>query len=129
MLNEIAEGEDNFYKEIYYIVLELPFNTLLVFKDAFTKFEDAEDIVTDLPWFSIWTKNLLNQFKGRTVFTPIKSKKNPDNTYTILCEFEVNALTENEALLKIRSHLKNPKNTDISSLRTNITKAKISLNK
>lgn len=129
MINRITEEEDNFYEETYYVVLELPFNTLLVFKDAFTELEDAENIVTDLPWFSIWTKNLINQFKGRIIFTPIKAKKNPDNTYTILCEFEISALTKNDALLQIRSHLKNSQNTNIDKLQTSITKARISLNK
>lgn len=99
----------NQFNTKYYLVLELPFDKVLVYKKAFSRLEDAEEIITNtLPWFSVWDHSRYSESTSKKIFIPIKKLEENSNIYQITVNFtaDVQAKDPYTAHRTVRSLLK-----------------------
>lgn len=116
-------------KDVYYVVLELPFDTLLVHYYGFASLEDAEDLQADkLPWFSIWDQSQLDEWEGEKILIPLKTSKHVDNRYTVKVMYDMVIAAENTntAHKQLRRAIAKSGLT-ISNLKTKIIRKEINL--
>lgn len=98
----------------YFLVLELPFNLLLVYNTSFSHLADAEEIQSTLPYFKIWDSTSLDNWPGKKLRVPLKRNKGR-NVYFISVTglVPIEAATPDEANNIIRTRLKNLKFSNI----------------
>jgi hypothetical protein len=116
-------------KEVYYVVLELPFDTLLVHYYGFANLSDAEDLQADkLPWFSIWDQSQLDGWVGEKILIPLKTAKNVDNRYTFNVTYDtiLSAESSNTAHKQLRRAIAKA-GLAVNNLKTKITRKEVNL--
>lgn len=65
----------NILNPTYYVILHMPFETILVYGVSFSNLQDALEVLTELPWFTIWDETQLSSWQGRIVVLPSKHKQ------------------------------------------------------
>ena len=115
-------------QEKYYVVLELPFDTLLVHYLAYIKLTDAEDLMDDhLPWFSIWTDSQLEEWEGTIILIPAKSTRNKDDTFVLKVSYDLIVFAKSSFVAHKKTRRLLNKVAGIENLQTRITGRKINL--
>lgn len=79
----------NPFNSRYYLVLELPFDKLLVYKKTFSELSDAEEVLDELPWFSLWEQQRYEASNNQKILIPLKSVGNKTNEYKIAVNFTI----------------------------------------
>jgi hypothetical protein len=79
----------NPFNSRYYLVLELPFDKLLVFKKIFSSLDDAEEVLDELPWFSLWDQQKYENCSSQKILIPLKNMDSKANEYKIAVNFTV----------------------------------------
>lgn len=114
--------------ERYYVVLELPFDTLLVHYLAYVNFSDAEDLMDDhLPWFSIWTASQVEAWEGTTILIPAKSTRNKNDTFILKVSYDMTISAKSSFIAHKKTRKTINKLEGIKNLKTRIVNRKINL--
>ena len=88
----------------YYLVLELPFNLMLVYYRNFSHLDDAEAEQLRMPYFKIADSPSLDKWGGKTLRVPLrKNKAKPVYVLRVTGEVEVEASSQEEAQKKIHT--------------------------